>query len=272
MQTAVKWWQTPLAHKVGLGLIILAIAGTVGWYFLFYPYVATDDARVDMTLVRVAPSGVSGRVTAINVTEGSVVKKGDVLVELDHRVPQALLEKAQAKEQLAKKDLDRAVQLYKQRTIPSRTVDDARSKYAVAQAELSEAQVHLENTFLRSPFDGVVVQKQTEIGNILQSSQTAVTVADDAHAWIAANIEETSVGDVKIGQPVSISIDAGGELNGTVSEIRYATANEFALIPSDNGAGNFTKVVQRIPIKIKLEPGHPPLRDGQSVEIKIRVH
>ena len=96
--------------------------------------------------------------------------------------------------------------------------------------------------------------------------------ADIDHAWIAANIEETSVADVRVGQPVTVHIDEGGTLSGRVSEVRSATASQFALIQSENPSGNFTKLVQRIPIKVALDP-HPdhPLRSGQSVEIKIRV-
>jgi membrane fusion protein (multidrug efflux system) len=125
---------------------------------------------------------------------------------------------------------------------------------------------------LKSPVDGVVVQKVAEVGNILEPNQTALTVADIDHAWISANIEETAVAAVKIGQPVTVHIDEGGELTGKVSEVRAATASQFALIQSENPSGNFTKLVQRIPIKVELD-AHPSqsLRSGQSVELRIRV-
>jgi membrane fusion protein (multidrug efflux system) len=117
------------------------------------------------------------------------------------------------------------------------------------------------------------VQKTTEEGNIIEPGQTILTVVDTDHAWVNANIEETAIADVKAGQSVHIKIDEGGSLEGHVIEVRSSVAAQFALIPSDNGAGNFTKVVQRVPIKIELEP-HPgrDLRVGQSVVIKVRVH
>lgn len=268
----IAWWQSNRAQQVAT-ITLAVMAFSVGvWWFGFHPFISTDDARVSATLVRVAPSGVSGRVISVNVEEGSIVKKDQVLVELDHRLPQAQFERAKAKADLANRELDRIHQLVVQHGLPPRDLDNAKANAETANAELQIAQVNLENTFLRSPFDGIVVQKTAEVGNIIEPSQTAVTVADMEHAWIAANIEETSVAAIKSGQPVTISIDEGGRLDGHVSEVRAATASEFALIPSDNGTGNYTKVVQRIPIKVAIDskPLHP-LRVGQSVEIRIRV-
>ena len=93
------------------------------------------------------------------------------------------------------------------------------------------------------------------------------------HAWVSANIEETRIAQVKPGQPVSINIDEGGSLTGKVQEITSAAASQFSLLPTENASGNFTKVVQKIPVKIALDP-HPGkriLRAGQSVSIRIRV-
>jgi len=269
----VKWWQSTRSKRVGTALLVIAVAGTVMWRIFFYPFVSTDDARVAMTVVRIASFGTGGRIIKVNAEEGSRVKAGDVLIELDHRVPQAKYDRAKAKADFAEKELQRMQQLFKQGTVTPQNVDNARSNYDSAKADLNESEVALENTFLKSPFDGVVIQKVAEVGNILEAGQTALTVADADHAWISANIEETSVGLVKIGQHVHISVDEGGELQGKISEVRSATASQFALIPSDNAAGNFTKVVQRIPVKVALEAGQGShLRIGQSVEIKVRVH
>ncbi|MGE3757218.1 MAG: HlyD family secretion protein [Pseudobdellovibrionaceae bacterium] len=269
----VNWWQSTRSKRVGTALLVIAVAGTVVWRIFFYPFVSTDDARVAMTVVRATSFGTGGRIIKINVEEGSRVKAGDVLVELDHRVPQAKYDRAKAKADFAEKEFQRMQQLFKQNTVTPQNLDNARSNYDSAKADLNEAEVALENTFLKSPFDGVVIQKVAEVGNILEAGQTALAVADADHAWISANIEETSVGLVKIGQHVHISVDEGGELRGKISEVRSATASQFALIPSDNAAGNFTKVVQRIPVKVALEAGQGShLRVGQSVEIKVRVH
>lgn len=270
---SVKWWQSTRSKRVGTALLVIAVVGTVMWRIFFYPFVSTDDARVAMTVVRVASFGTGGRITKVNVGEGSRVKAGDVLLQLDHRIPQAKYDRAKAKADFAEKEFQRMQQLFKQGTVTPQNLDNARSNYDSAKADLNEAEVALENTFLKSPFDGVVIQKVAEVGNILEAGQTALAVADADHAWISANIEETSVGLVRVDQHVHISVDEGGELQGKISEIRSATASQFALIPSDNAAGNFTKVVQRIPVKVALEAGQGShLRVGQSVEIKVRVH
>lgn len=266
------WWENPMAQKVLTVCAAVAVLSLIVWWFFLHPYVRTDDARVAMTLVRVAPSGVSARIEKVNVTEGSKVKAGDIVVELDHRVTQANVDKAKAKVNLTQRERNRLERLYADSSATQQSLEIARANADEAEAELKLAEVALENTYLKSPFDGVVIQKLAEVGNLLESGQTAVVVADVAHAWIAANIEETSAADLKIGQPVSISIDEGGDMEGEVSEIRQSVAAQFALIPSDNGAGNFTKVVQRIPIKVALKNiSERPLRAGQSVEIKIKV-
>lgn len=269
----LRWWKSPRSKFTGLVSLGLALVGALVWWFFFHPYVSTDDARVAAVLVRVAPESAGGRVIKLAVKEGDVVKKGDVLVELDHRIAAAQLKKAEAKAQLTASDLKRISLLVGQRGLAPKELDLAKSSADTAEAELQLAQVAMEDTSIRSPVDGVVVQKSTEEGNYVERGQTLITVADTAHAWIAANIEETEVGHVKVGQPVKVSIDEGGKLYGHVSEIRSSVASQFALIPSDNGAGNFTKVVQRVPIKVQLED-HPErtLRAGQSVEIRIQVN
>jgi RND family efflux transporter MFP subunit len=267
------WWRSRRAKTVGSVGAVIAVIGLIAWWFLFRPYVSTDDARVAMTFVRLAPSNVSGRVEKVNVEEGSRVKAGEVLVEIDHRIPQAQYDRAKARADLAVRELSRLQRLTSQGSATPQALDQAKAAEAAAQAELKLAEVALENTSLKSPFDGVVIQKNAEVGNLLEQNQTAVVIADEAHAWIAANIEETAVGDVRIGQPVSITVDEGGKLEGRVSEIRSSVASQFALIPSDSGAGNFTKVVQRVPIKIAItDREERALRAGQSVEVKIRVH
>ncbi|MGZ3690077.1 MAG: HlyD family secretion protein [Pseudobdellovibrio sp.] len=268
-----KWWQSYRAQKVFVAMGALAVVGLIAWWFIFHPYVSTDDARVAMTFVRVAPSNVSGRIEKVNVQEGSRVKAGDVLVEIDHRIPQANYDKAKSKADLANRELSRMQRLTSEGSSTPQVLDQAKANSATAEVELKLAEVALENTYLKSPFDGVVVQKIAEVGNLLEQGQTAIVVADENHAWIAANIEETAVGSVKVDQPVKISVDEGGSLEGKISEVRASVASQFALIPSDSGAGNFTKVVQRVPIKIALsEHSNLNLRAGQSVEIKIKVH
>lgn len=269
---AAAWWQSPRTKMAAIGIGIFILIGFNVWLFYFHPYVSTDDARVDADIIRVANQGASQRIDTVNVQEGDRVEKGKLLVELDHRVAEAQLDRARARSRLTSLDLNRAESLAAQSGISRQQLDRVRSEAQTTAADLRLAEIALENNYIKSPVGGVVVQKLAKVGNILETNQAAITVVDIEHAWVSANIEETEVGLVKTGQRVKISVDEGGSLTGKVIEIRKAAAAQFALIPSDNAAGNFTKLVQRIPIKIALDP-HPGrvLRVGQSVEIRIRV-
>ncbi len=268
----VKWWRHPRAKTMGLIVIGVGLLVFLGWFLFFRPYLSTNDARIAATTVQVAPPGAGGMVVSIKVTEGDRVRRGDVLVELDHRSAQAQLQRAQARLELAAKEFKRMEQMAAGNGISPQQLDAARANFQTMAADAKLAEIALDNTYLRSPLDGVVIQRSTEVGDMLDPGQTAVWVTDIDHAWVSANIEETSIGLLKIGQPVTVHVDAGGTYSGRVAEIRAATASQFALIPADNPSGNFTKLVQRVPVKVTLIPpdGHR-LRVGESVEIKIKI-
>ncbi len=272
-KTTQHWWQTTRAKRVLGVTLAVALLGLGVWRFKYYPYVSTDDARVAMTVIRLAPSGAGGRIIKVNGTEGTRVAVGDILVELDHRGPQAELDRARSREAFTANEMQRSQRLVQEKTTTKQALETATTNHEMALAELKQAELALEQTYLKSPIAGVVIQQLAEAGNILAPGQTATTLVDIDHAWIAANIEETHIKAVQVGQPVSITVDEGGNLHGKVSQILAAAASQFALIPSDNASGNFTKVVQRIPIKIELDAGQEGnLRIGQSVEIKVKVH
>ena len=268
----IRWWRTDRAKKAGYAGLAAAVISLLVWFFLFRPYVSTDDARVDATVVKLANRGASAQTEKILVKEGDIVKKDQVLVELDRRTAEAQLEKARGRAELAEAEYRRAATLARQGGATQQSLDRARAESISAAADFKLAQIAYDNTYLTSPVDGLVIRKYAEEGNILETNQTAVMIADIEHAWVAANIEETYVSDVKLRQKVYITVDEGGTLTGTVSEVRKAAASSFALIPSDNASGNFIKVVQRIPVRVQLDP-HPvqTLRVGQSVVIKIKV-
>ena len=269
---SIPWWKTKASKITFKVLAALAVITLLIWFFIIRPYVRTDDARIAADIIRIANKGISGQIIAVNVEEGDRVSNGKVVVELDHRTAEAQYQKAKARATFAKAELIRTEALARQNAVSKQQLDKVQAEAMSADADLKLAELALEYTTLASPVNGIVVQKLARIGNILETNQTAITIVDIDNAWVDANIEETSVGDVKPGQKVSIDIDEGGTLTGTVLEVRKATAATFALIPADNGSGNFIKLVQRIPVKIKLHP-HPgkTLRVGQSVTIKIRV-
>jgi multidrug resistance efflux pump len=269
---SLPWWKARRAKITGIIVGVIAFLTIIIWAIAFRPYISTDDARVAATIVKAANRGATGLIQKVSVTEGGHVAQGDILAELDHRTAQAQFDRAKARAQFTAQERNRMDVLAAQHGTSQQQIDKARSEALIADAEFRLAELALEYTYLRSPVNGIVVQKNAEEGNILETNQTAITVADIDHAWVATNIEETEISRVKPGQTVTINIDEGGKLTGKVAEVRKAAASSFALIPSDNASGNFTKVVQRIPVKIILDP-HPAftLRVGQSVIISIRA-
>jgi multidrug resistance efflux pump len=268
-----QWWQTGKAKIAGVGLLAAFVLGLLIWFFTIRPYLSTDDARISADIINIANAGASGQIMAVYVTEGDLVTNGMVLAELDHRIAEAQFQQAKAKFEYSSISFKRAIALSGGIGSSRQQYDIARSDANVAEANMKLAEIALEHTYLKSPVNGIVIQKTALQGNILEANQVALTIADIDHAWVSANITEKSISSVRPGQSVLITIDEGGKLKGKVAEVRKAAASVFSLIPSDNASGNFIKVTQRIPLKIVLDP-HPGvnLRIGESVEIKVKVH
>ncbi len=143
--------------------------------------------------------------------------------------------------------------------------------------------LNLKNTSIYSPMDGVVAKSWTLTGDVVSPGQPIFTIYDIKNVWVIADLEETKLSSIKIGDKAEISVDAYPEQNfeGKIYQLGSNTASQFSLIPPSNASGNFTKVTQRIPIKITIEPitqtGKPDpnkninLLPGMSVEISIKV-
>ncbi len=146
----------------------------------------------------------------------------------------------------------------------------ANAALARAQAQQSQAELNLEYTSIVAPIDGVVGNRSLRIGQFVQAGTQLMSVVPVAGAYVVANFKETQLTDVRKGQPVEIAVDTfpGQIVHGHVDSIAPASGQEFALLPPDNATGNFTKVVQRIPVKIALDldsSSAVELRPGMSV-------
>jgi membrane fusion protein (multidrug efflux system) len=147
---------------------------------------------------------------------------------------------------------------------------EAQATLAHDQAAERQAELNLSYTTLVSPVDGVVGARSLRVGQYVQPGAQLMAVVPVSAAYIVANFKETQLADVRPGQKVEIAVDTfpGHPLSGHVDSLAPASGQEFALLPPDNATGNFTKVVQRIPVKIVLETGGPLanlLRPGMSV-------
>jgi membrane fusion protein (multidrug efflux system) len=136
--------------------------------------------------------------------------------------------------------------------------------------------LNLDYTVLRAPVDGVVGMRQLRVGLYVQPGTQLLAVVPLANTYVVANYKETQLADVEPGQPVRIDVDtfAGTPVRGTVASIAPASGQEFSLLPPDNATGNFTKIVQRIPVKIAIDRTDPlagRLLPGMSVTTTIEV-
>jgi membrane fusion protein (multidrug efflux system) len=156
-------------------------------------------------------------------------------------------------------------------TLKQRRVESLKGKLKEASAELEAARLKLAHTTVTSPIDGVVAKKISHIGEVISAGQPIAVIVDLNNVWVEANLEETQVEHVRLGQSVDLKVDAypSTRFTGKVINIGAATASEFALIPDSRSAGNFTKVTQRIPIKIEVVDPAEQLRPGMMVVVGI---
>ncbi len=147
-------------------------------------------------------------------------------------------------------------------------------QYLQAKSQVDKAERDLRHTIVRAPVDGVVTNVDAlQPGNYLQASQAAFSLVASDHVWIEAHLKETDLTYVRPGDPAEISVDAypGTEWKASVATISPATGAQFAVLPAQNSSGNWVKVVQRLPVRLKVERNDnaPPLRAGMSVVVDI---
>jgi len=249
-----------------------AIAGVliliVGYFtYEYLMYVETDNAQVEAHTVMLAAK-VSGFIVKVNVTDGQKVKKGDVLVEIDNRDYKAVeqsaeseLQSLEARKKDAERNYNRVRQLHNENVVSAQQFDSAqaaynevKAKYDSAFAKLTQTKLNFENTQILAPADGVIAKKSAEVGQLAAPGTPLIGFVSSESRWVTANFKETDIKDIRVGQKVSIHIDAlpRDHFIGEVETVSPSTGATFTLLPPDNATGNFTKVVQRIPVKIKF--------------------
>ncbi len=148
---------------------------------------------------------------------------------------------------------------------------EARATLAEKQAALRQAELNVGYTTITSPIDGTVAARSLRVGQYVQAGTQLMAVVPIQSVYVVANYKETQLTHVHAGQPVALEVDTfpGTTVHGVVNSIAPASGQEFALLPPDNATGNFTKIVQRVPVKITIAPSDPligRLRPGMSVE------
>ena len=288
---------TPLLVSAG---VIIVLGFVWYWYANLRGFVATDNAYIDANYVSLS-STLMERITKLTVEEGNNVQAGQTLVFLDdsdlraqEKQAQATLEQFKYSVTLAKvnmektlADFQRAQELFKSGSISqekhdntSKAYEAAQAQYsmALAQVEVSKAQLEVTATKIKhmvvvSPINGIIAKKWVLPGNVVQPGQPIFSIYDQQNIWVTANLEETKLAHIKLDDSVEISVDSypGRKFHGKVIQLGSNTASQFALIPPSNASGNFTKITQRVPIKISVENKDDSLLPGMSVVINIKT-
>ncbi|MGD0727361.1 MAG: efflux RND transporter periplasmic adaptor subunit [Spirochaetia bacterium] len=221
-----------------IAIAVVAVVSIAGYYwYQGSRYVATDDARIASNVVTVSPE-ILGKVLEWRVKEGDTVQKDDIL---------------------GRQDLGSALT----------------SGALNPQTMGSVAGVVAEKAVLKAPIAGQVILSTAVVGEMAAPGMSLAVIADTDGLYVSANIKEGSIARVKIGQSVSVSIDAfpGRRFHGRVETIGRATSSTFSLLPMQNGGGNYTKVVQVIPIKVTvIDQGDARFMIGMNAFIKIHIN
>ena len=294
-----KWWfgrshvSTDNAQVDGH---IVPVLGKVGGYVAEVRVVENQAVKAGDTLVVLDDRDLRARLAQTDADLAALL----ATVSSRTRVGQAdaAVAQAQANALKATADLARIEPLAAQNVVSQQQLDAARAAATAAAAQLASAQaalvgadarvaaarasrdqaaLQLSYTRIITPSAGVVSKKAVELGQLVQPGQPLMTVVPLEDVWVTANLKETETADVTPGDSADITVDAykGQHFCGHVESLSPATGAKFSLLPPDNATGNFTKVVQRIPVRIRLDcttmnPAHP-LRPGMSVVATIKT-
>ena len=254
----------------------------------------TTQAQIDQAKADVAASESHKQLTRLDrdraerlSAQGAVPKaEADAKLASDEQADAQL---AQAKARLASAMAGRAtssgtIQTAKGKLLAASTVDEqveaARSQVALAEARAAQAQtavdraqLELEYTKLHAEIGGAIARRAVEPGQMVSPDRPLLAIVDLADTWVVANLKETQLRSIKPGQAADVEIDTySGTLHGHVDSVAAGTGSRFSLLPPDNASGNFIKVTQRVPVKIKLDDrGDLVLRPGMSAEVTIHT-
>jgi membrane fusion protein (multidrug efflux system) len=191
------------------------------------------------------------------------------------QVAEKNVEQAQTRVEQANAQIQSALTGPQQVKVTEARAQSAAAKVDQQRAMLDQAELNLTYTTIVAPIDGVVGKKNVAIGQNVSTGQELMAVVPLEGLWVTANFKETQLQKMRVGQPVKITVDAyDREYSGKVQRISGASGARFSLLPPENATGNYVKVVQRIPVRIELDPGQNNdhlLRQGMSVTPRVQL-
>jgi membrane fusion protein (multidrug efflux system) len=291
--------------KYLIGFVLILLIPVFGfWFYNHHHFVWTNDAYLDGYQISIS-SDINARIITLYVDEGDIVQKGKLLCQLDESIYNSQKLDAETTVQLLAQQIElKAIQIEKLRDIYTVALNEyeneiisfidfdkiekdfllAEADYRIAVAshtngiaKLGVIQELLRHTKVYAPRDGAIAKRWVVAGDAVQFGQPLFVLTDTQNIWVTANFEETKVENVSPGDSVKVHIDAypGMTFEGSVFVVRASAASQFAFIPPNNATGNFTKVVQRVPVKIllKIPKSKTPLYlyPGMSVEVDIKI-
>jgi membrane fusion protein (multidrug efflux system) len=167
--------------------------------------------------------------------------------------------------------------LSRSRALVDATTLSKQPQVQVAASQLRQAYLNLQRSAIVAPVSGYVAKRQVQLGQRVQPGTTLMTIVPLEQVWVEANFKETQLGHMRIGQPVEVHSDLYGsdvEYNGKVAALGLGTGSSFSLLPAQNASGNWIKIVQRVPVRIELDPkqlAEHPLRLGLSMSVDVAV-
>lgn len=273
---------------IGGGIVAFVAVAIFGYYE--WSHVSTDNAQIQAHTLMLS-SKVPGIVLEVLAQDNETVKEGQVLARIDSKdyannvkQVQSELEGVKAKLRDAEANFKRMSELYKKNVVSRAQYDNAEAtfrevgkKAQAVQAQLSQAELNASYTEIKAPTDGRIARKAVEPGMVIPAGQPLFGFVSSKDRWVIANFKETEITNIVKGKPVKIEVDAlpGMDLHGEVESLSPSTGAVFSLLPPDNATGNFTKVVQRVPVKIKLLNLTPEdierLQAGLSANVSVKV-
>ena len=259
-----------------LGGVVAVLAVAIALYWALYGsrYISTDNAYTAAEIAQVTPE-IDGTIAAVNVVDTNRVTQGDVLVQIDPRDMQVAYDKAKANYDRAKIDYDRRKALAASGSVSADELTRSENDLAQTSATFREATLNLERTTLRAPIDGVVAKRQVQLGQRVRSGAPLMVIVPLDHLHVDANFKESELEKIRVGQKVQLTADLYGSrvvYQGVVDGFSGGTGAAFAAIPAQNATGNWIKVVQRVPVRIRLSPEEliaNPLSVGVSMRVRV---
>lgn len=246
--------------------------------------VAEQSVNVQQYAVTEAKTGIATAQANVKTAKVRVWKATEDYKRYENLFEDHAITRAQFDEAKAEKDAAEAAMQAAETQVPVVTekistneqqVQATASNIGLRQADIDYAKLQISYTVITAPTDGIISKKTIQPGQLVQAGQSLFSIVNDDGLFLTANFKETQIENIRMGQPVHINVDAFGDhtLNGTVESFAGATGAKFSLLPPDNATGNFVKVVQRIPVRIKIDKSDTEflnrLRPGMSAKVVI---